>query len=88
MYEVRTPEIERNISIDTYRWDGRYHPHSEHMGGRHGVSMDDVVLVVLILLLLLLMIPYGTDRQRVGSNLLIAAKGRNGVFLEWGIFLL
>jgi hypothetical protein len=59
MYEVRTPEIERNISIVTHRPDGRYHLHSERMCDRRGVSIDGVVLVVLIL------IRYGTDRQRV-----------------------
>jgi hypothetical protein len=52
MYEARTPEIERNISIDTHRRDGRYHPHSERMGGRCGVLIDGVVLVVLIRILI------------------------------------
>jgi hypothetical protein len=59
MYEVRTPEIERTTSIDTHRPDRRYHPHSERMCGRRGVSIDGVAFVVLIL------IPYGTDKQRV-----------------------
>jgi hypothetical protein len=41
MYEARTPEIERrNIYIATQR--NKHHPHSEHMCGRCGVSMDGV----------------------------------------------
>jgi hypothetical protein len=50
LYVQGTPEIERNIYIENHRRDGRYHPHSEHMGGRRGVSIDGVVLVVPILI--------------------------------------
>jgi hypothetical protein len=54
MYEVHTPELVRNIYIDT-----------------HVVAM--VCRWTVLLLVVLLRIPYDTDRQRVGSNILFGS---------------